>query len=181
MKKLSEKEYKFRHTPSGYKKKITEKTFLLPNGEKYTSFIDNQDHSVNIFALTDNGKAILVKQFRPGSEKVEYELPGGMIDPGEEPTEAAKRELQEETACAGKLSYLGNRTYSPYSSGVRHIFVATNCKKVAKDLDLDSNEFLQVIYVDLPILEKMLFQGKIRNSDSAYMALHHLGYLKFNI
>ena len=61
MKKLKEKQYKFRHTPSGYKKKITEKTFLLPNGEKYTSFIDNQDHSVNMFALTDNGKVILVK------------------------------------------------------------------------------------------------------------------------
>lgn len=181
MKKIKEKKYRFRHTPSGYKKKITEKTFLLPNGESYTSFVDDQDHSVNIFAITEDEKVILVKQFRPGTEKVEYEFAGGMIDPGEKPAEAASRELLEETAHAGKMMYLGNRSYSPYSSGKRYIFAATKCKKAAKNLDLDPNEFLEVVYVDLPTLEKMLFECKIRNPDCAYMALHHMGYIKFNM
>ena len=178
MKKLKEKFYTFSHKPAGYKKKVIQKTFLLPNGKPYTSFIDRTPDSVNIFPMTEDGQIVLVKQFRPGIERVEFELPGGMIDPGEKPSRAAERELLEETGYEGNIEFLSSRSYSPYSSGLRHVYISTGCKKVAKDLDLDDNEFLEVAVVDMEDLENLLFDGKIRNPDGAYMALHHLGLLK---
>jgi hypothetical protein len=60
---------------------------------------------------------------------------------------------------------------------MRHVFVATGCNKVS-DLDLDPDEFLEVAVVDMEDLENLLYDGKIRNPDGAYMALHHLGLLK---
>jgi len=180
MKKLKEKLYTFSHKPTGYKKKVIEKTFLLPNGKPYTSFIDRVPDSVNIFAMTSDGQVVLVKQFRPGVEKVEFELPGGMIDPGEKPSRAAERELLEETGYEGNLEFLSARSYSPYSSGYRHVFMATGCNKVS-DLDLDPDEFLEVAVVDMEDFENLLYNGKIRNPDGAYMALHHLGILKIRL
>jgi hypothetical protein len=47
-----------------------------------------------------------------------------------------------------------------------------------KFLVFDDNEFLDVAVVDLEDLENIFFDGKIRNPDGAYMALHHLGLLK---
>jgi len=177
MKKIKEKHYSFSHKPSGYNKKVIEKTFLLPNGKPYTSFVDKKSDSVNIFPMTDDGQIVLVKQFRPGLELVEFELPGGMIDPGEKPYKAAERELREETGYEGNIEYISARSYSPYSEGKRHIYIATGCKKVAEQ-SLDPDEFLEVAVVNIEDLENILYDGKIRNPDGAYMALHHLGLIK---
>lgn len=176
MKKIKEKHLSFSHKPTGYKKRVIQKTFLLPNGKPYTSFVDIKSDSVNIFPITDDGQVVLVKQFRPGSELIEFELPGGMIDPGEQPSRAAERELREETGFEGNVEYISARSYSPYSEGKRHIYIATGCKKVAKQ-DLDPDEFLEVAVVTIEDLENLLYNGKIRNPDGAYMALHHLGLL----
>src|SRR3954468_23184851 len=52
---------------------------------------------VNVIPLTKDDRVILVRQFRPGTRQVCLEIPGGMVDPGEDPTTAAARELVEET------------------------------------------------------------------------------------
>jgi ADP-ribose pyrophosphatase len=177
MKKIKEKHYSFSHKPTGYKKKVIQKTFLLPDGRSYTSFIERTTDSVNIFPMTEDGQVVLVKQFRPGSEQIEMELPGGMIDPGEKPFRAAERELLEETGYEGNIEFLSARSYSPYSEGKRYVYIATGCKLVSEQ-DLDADEFVDVAVVNIEDLENLLYDGKIRNPDGAYMALHHLGLLK---
>jgi 8-oxo-dGTP pyrophosphatase MutT (NUDIX family) len=57
---------------------------------------------VNVVALTPSGEMILIRQFRYGSDRMEIEIPGGMINDGEPPVEAGCRELLEETGYAGK-------------------------------------------------------------------------------
>lgn len=104
-----------------------------------------------------------------------------MVDPGEQIKVAAKRELLEETAYSGNLTYLGFRHYSPYSSGKRHLFIATDCVRTANELDLDSDEYLEVEIVSLKELEELLLSGKIRNADGVYMGLQRLGMLKFEL
>src|SRR5262245_256934 len=52
---------------------------------------------VNVIALTRDDRVVLIRQFRHGSGAVCVEIPGGMVDPGEEPRVAAERELREET------------------------------------------------------------------------------------
>ena len=56
---------------------------------------------VNVVAVTPDSQIVLIRQFRYGSNRVEIEIPGGMVDPGEGPVTAGCRELLEETGYAG--------------------------------------------------------------------------------
>lgn len=60
------------------------------------SVIESEDF-VNIIALTESDRVVLVRQFRHGTESVTLEIPGGIVDPGETHGAAAERELREET------------------------------------------------------------------------------------
>lgn len=57
---------------------------------------------VNVVAVTPDKKIVAIRQFRYGSKRLELEIPGGMIDPGEDPITAGCRELLEETGYAGR-------------------------------------------------------------------------------
>lgn len=60
------------------------------------SLIDCADW-VNVLALTRDDRVVLVRQYRVGTDAVSLEIPGGVVDPGEDPATAARRELVEET------------------------------------------------------------------------------------
>ncbi|MFV0438704.1 MAG: NUDIX hydrolase [Desulfopila sp.] len=57
---------------------------------------------VNVIARTPDRQLVLIRQFRYGTERLEIEIPGGMINPGEDPVAAGCRELLEETGYAGR-------------------------------------------------------------------------------
>ena len=65
---------------------------------------------VNIIPITPQNDVVLVDQYRFGSEKSSLEIPGGMVDPGEDPMEAAIRELLEETGFVGKDYFFSDKT-----------------------------------------------------------------------
>ena len=69
---------------------------------------------VNVIALTESGEVVTVEQHRFGTREVTVEVPGGMVDPGEEPIEAARRELLEETGFASdRWTSLGSVAPNP--------------------------------------------------------------------
>lgn len=74
--------------------------------EVYHAF--SQADYVSVLAMSHNGRFPLVSQYRPACGEMTLELPGGMLDEGEEPAVCARRELLEETGCvAGQLTPLG--------------------------------------------------------------------------
>ena len=85
-----------------------------------------------IVALTEEGYILLVRQYRPALERYTVELPSGIVDPGEDPGETARRELLEETGYAADAvevlgpmepdtGRLGNRIWGCFASGVRRV------------------------------------------------------------
>jgi ADP-ribose pyrophosphatase len=87
---------------------------------------------------------LMVRQWRHGSEQLSVEFPGGVMDAGETPAQAAERELLEETGFqAGSLEHAA--TFSPNPAIMDnhcHIFIAKNLKNTNM-LDLDDDEYVQ--------------------------------------
>ena len=66
---------------------------------------------VNTIARTSDNEILLIRQFRYGTKRMELEIPGGMIDPGEDPVTAGCRELLEETGFVGMNAKIIGRVY----------------------------------------------------------------------
>ncbi len=89
---------------------------------------------VNIVALTPADEVVMVRQYRHGLRELTLEAPGGMVDPGETPAEAAARELLEETGYrAAEVRPIGSASPNPAIFGNRvHFYLGLGCHQVAE-------------------------------------------------
>lgn len=115
-----------------------------------------------VLALTEGGEAVLVEQYRYGVDRVGLELPAGMIDPGEAPEVAARRELREETGYEGRQwDQLGALAVEPgRHTNYGHIYVAQGCEAVALP-ETEATEDLRVRLVAAATLPDLVEQGQI--------------------
>ncbi|HBU59651.1 MAG TPA: NUDIX hydrolase [Verrucomicrobiales bacterium] len=121
---------------------------------------------VNIIALTPERELVLVEQYRQGSETVELEIPGGMMDPGEtDPVITAVRELTEETGYTGENAHkIGECFANPAIMNNRvHTILIENCR-LTNEVQFDAGEDLVTVLVKADDLPKMVKEGKIRHS-----------------
>ena len=129
---------------------------------------------VNIVALTPEGEVVMVDQYRHGSETVELEIPGGMMDPGEtDPVATAVRELQEETGYTGENArIIGECFANPAIMNNRvHTILVENCR-LTHEVQLDAGEDLAAHLVPAADLPKLIKGQKIRHS-TIVAALHY--------
>ena len=104
------------------------------SGEEHDFYCIESAEWVNVVPVTTDGQVVMVRQFRHGSQTLTLEIPGGMIDAGETPAEAALRELLEETSYTAERAIpAGAVNPNPALFGNRvHTFVAPGVEKVAE-------------------------------------------------
>ena len=134
-------------------------------GAQHTFYrIDSVDW-VNVVAVTPNEHLVMVRQFRHGSRDVTLEIPGGMVDPGEAPVDAAVRELLEETGYRGSgAESLGTVNPNPALFGNRvHSYVVRDAVRVA---EIDNGETEETVVELVPghELDDRLRAGEIDHS-----------------
>ncbi len=157
-------------------RRFLRKTYVLPNGAKEDFDIKHEPLVVSILAFTPRDTVLLAQQFRPGPEAVLLDLPGGAINPGEEPVQAAARELLEETGYRGEIELVGANWYCAYSTAYRYNFVARNCVRV-QEPTLDECEFIEAIEMPLADFKQHMRSGNLTNVECAYMVLDKLKLL----
>lgn len=120
---------------------------------------------VNVIPVTAAGEVVLVRQFRFGTWSNTLELPGGMLDPGEDAATAAGRELEEETGFRpARLTALGSSHPNPALFGNRlHSFLAEGCVQVHQGKQ-DGSEDIQVVVVPRAALPQLVREGAITHS-----------------
>ena len=136
-----------------------------PNGNNAKREIVMHNGGVCILAIVDN-KIILEKQYRYAYDKVIYELPAGKLEKGEKPDVAGIRELEEETGYkASKLIDYGYMYPTcGYSNEIIYLYKAEGLVKTHTHLDQD--EFIDIEYVDIDKVKKMIIDNEIVDAKS---------------
>jgi ADP-ribose pyrophosphatase len=155
-------------------RKVVSRTFELPGGDVAEFEIMALLDSVAVLALTPPSEVILVEEFRPGPEAVLLELPGGVIERGQAPIDAARAELLEETGYEGHFIELGTLLSDAYATRVKHVFAATACRPVSEP---ETPQLTSPVLLPLGAFRDHLRQGRLTDSDVAYRALDRLGLL----
>lgn len=119
----------------------------------------------NVIPLTPEGEVILVEQYRFGIEEATLEIPGGMVDSGEDALTAVKRELLEETGYrSGRWSTLGRVSANPaILNNYAHLYLAEDCTYAGGE-NPDEHERIVVHTIPLQRCLSMIARGTIHHA-----------------
>ena len=143
----------------------------LPDGTYKTRDVVRHPGAVAIVALDDQGRILLERQYRTALERVTLEIPAGKLEPGEDPEDAARRELEEETGMvAGMVRYLMPIAVAAgYSDEIIHLYMASGLREGY--VHLDEGEFVEALWMDLSELIDLVLDGRIEDSKTVIAAL----------
>jgi len=136
------------------------------DGRKTTREVVEHSDCIAVVALDEQGNVILVRQFRHAVDRFLLEIPAGGIDPGEEPIDSVRRELQEEIGYfPRKIEKLGGFYTTPgYGTEYLHCFVATDL--VPGRLVAEDTEDIDLVRVSPDEIPRLIASGEICDAKS---------------
>ena len=147
--------------------KIRTDTKVSPRtGKEHDFYVLDSVNWVNVIAVTPDQQLVMVEQYRHGSNTVELEVPGGMMDAGEtDPVVTAVRELREETGYAGENARLLGKIHSNPAilSNVTFTVLIENCR-LQHGVEFDSGEDLITRLIPVAEVSKLVADEKIGHS-----------------
>jgi len=135
-------------------------------GTEHEFYILESVSWVNVVALTPDQNLVMVEQYRHGTNTIELEIPGGMVDPHDRsPLEAGLRELREETGYEGEESEIIGEVFANPAILTNSCFtvLVKNCQ-LKHELQLDHGEDVSVRLVPVAELPGLVAKGKIKHS-----------------
>ncbi len=144
-------------------------TVRLPDGRLVNDFYQlEQPDYVMVLALTNANEVLGIWHYKHGPRNINLGLPAGYVMPSESPTEAAQRELLEETGCTADIwQHLGSYTVDGNRGcGQAHIYLARGLHVVAEP-DADDLEEIRLDMMSLEDLEQHLRSGKVATLGAA--------------
>jgi 8-oxo-dGTP pyrophosphatase MutT (NUDIX family) len=154
----------------------------MPDGRiKDPYYVLEYPNWCNAVAITEEGKIVMVRQYRHAAEIVSLELPGGVIEPGEAPETGVKRELLEETGYQFDSFELLCVIYGNPATANNHTYcyLAKNGKKIQEQA-LDEHEEIIVEEYTIAEVKQLLADNKIAQAlhcSNLFYALMKLGEL----
>jgi ADP-ribose pyrophosphatase len=120
---------------------------------------------INVIALTPTGRVVLIRQYRAGANEITTEIPGGTVDAGETPREAAERELEEETGYqATDWSLIGRVDPNPaFQTNATWTFLARNAVRATAQR-FDETELIDVEERPLDEVPGLIADGTIKHA-----------------
>ncbi|MGW6281806.1 NUDIX hydrolase [Kribbella sp. NPDC055071] len=139
---------------------------------------DGISAGVTVLPLTPEGRIVIVRMFRAGPDRIVTNLPGGLVEPGEDPAQAGVRELEEETGyTCESLDLVGWQWSSASSTFRKYVAIARGCRPDGKQ-SLDDTEDCVPAEVSVDAFRAELrTPGAMTGIDAAYLALDHAGLL----
>ena len=152
----------------------------LPDGAiKDPYYVVERHDAAIIFPLEREGRVVLVRQYRPPLERMELGLPAGLVERGEKPEAAARRELLEETGYSGgEWEELGAVASSPsLKDNWAYLFLARGVEETSAP-DPDEHELVDVVRVSMEDLPGLIRSGQIVSSSGVAAIMLALERLK---
>lgn len=134
-------------------------------GEEHDFFVIEAPDWVNVVAVTDGDEVLLIRQYRHGIESETVEIPGGCVDPGETPIEAARRELLEETGyVSDEWTCIGEVVPNPAIQSNRcYTFLARGARK-ERETSFDTTEYIVTFAAPARDIPRLVAERQITHS-----------------